>query len=97
MAPLVGAIPTNPSPSLEIILKSLQSVADNDIATMGTALAAEYTHQALPKSLGWPPFERGNYLEFMTKMLAKFDNFEVRVHEKANIFCVLTIVPDYYP
>lgn len=84
MAPLAGAIPPNPSPSLGVILKWLQSVADNDIATMETALAAEYTQQCLPKSLGWPAFEKGNYLDFMTKMLAKFDDFEVSHHEGAN-------------
>ena len=76
-----GAIPSDPAPGLKVVLRWLESVSKNDIPLMDSALAPEYRQSFHPKSLGWAPFSKTEYIAFMTKMLAMFDDFDVWPHK----------------
>jgi len=60
----------NPSPQLRAIFRWLDALTvAHDVKALADVLTDDFTHQAAPKSLGLPVYDRAGFLEYAEKTL----------------------------
>ena len=78
MSPPSGNIPSNPSPALQAVLKCFLGFSENDFTLLEPILAESYTHEVLPKSMGFPVEAKEQWLGRVGKSRHLLKEFKVR-------------------
>ncbi|TCD70556.1 hypothetical protein EIP91_002902 [Steccherinum ochraceum] len=73
----------NPSPQLRAVLTWVDAVTtSHDADKLAAVLTDDYTHYALPKSQGFPPYDKPSLVGFAQQVLMKmFLEYNTIVHE----------------
>ncbi|KAK7692439.1 hypothetical protein QCA50_004064 [Cerrena zonata] len=79
---LSGAIPSQPSPQIQVVIDFLASFGRKDFETIASLASDDYVHYVLPKTLGIPPSEKTPWLKSTQEMLGIFNNdFKLDIEE----------------
>ncbi|KAI0070147.1 AOX-domain-containing protein [Panus rudis PR-1116 ss-1] len=79
---LRGAIPTNPSPQVQTVLRWIKGICDADLQTLEELLAPEFEVRFGPESVKRPPSSKEGFLEFLKGLTKQMvPGMKVEIHE----------------
>ena len=82
MSPTSGAIHSNPSPQVAAIITLIDGFGAGDTKIFNDIMSDDYTHEVLPKSLGFSIESKKEYLARVGGNRHLLEDFHVRIHDE---------------
>ena len=84
-APVTGAIPTNPSPKVQLIIEFFTALCVGDWDKLNASTTEDFVQVINPKSLGFPVRNKADYIKWNQDGFSIFQNFKVSRHFLRNL------------